>query len=305
MIFPRLPLSFAFGATLALLLAAAAPALGRAETPATDKVGANATGWDLPEFIDRLPDLFPDRLPSFDRTGALRIYVRPHFGDFLHRDYVRIPVGVRAKVTENFESSTELEGYVTHGLGDASAGYGFSNLRLGAKCEHVLPEFGVGGFSVGLNYQMPLGRPPLDLTDGYRHLQPYIAATHPLMPSWPMLGYATLSADMLDRTVLKENFGRNQLHSNSLTFSAGVAHEWTRFHGSLTATVNSSALMSDETKQVYSLRPEVVLPWKSRSGSKTQVLLTLGGRVVHGPDGTELGVSGSMRVEFNLKRGVK
>ncbi len=302
--FPRFPLSSVLGATLAFLAAALAPARAGAETPATGKIGADSMGWDLPEFIDRLPDLFSDRLPNFERSGAVRIYVRPHFGDFLHRDYVRIPIGVRAKVTENFESSTEFEGYVTHGLGDA-AGYGFSNLRLGAKCEHVLPQLGVGGISVGLNYQMPLGRPPLDLTDGYRHLQPYLAATHPLMPSWPMLGYATLSADMLDRTVLMKHFGRNQLHSNSLTLSAGVAHEWKRFHGSLTATVNTSALMSNETKQVYSLRPEVVLPWKSRSGSKAQVLLTLGGRAVHGPDGTELGLSGSMRVEFNLKRAAK
>jgi len=35
---------------------------------------------------------------------------------------------------------------------------------------------------------------------------------------------------------------------------------------------------------------------------QTQILFTLGGRAIHGPDGNELGVSGSVRVEFQLKR---
>ena len=279
--------------------------MGAARVAAADEPAPAASGsssaWDLPEFIDRLPDIFSDRLPGFERSGAVRLYVRPHFGDFIHRDYVRVPVGARVKVTENFESSMELESYLTHGLGDR-AGYGLANLRLGAKCEHVLPELWNGGVSMGLNYQTPLSRPPMDLTDGNRHLQPYVAATHPFLSRWPVLGYATVSADILDHTVLPDNFGRNQLHTNSLMFSVGAAHEFPRFHGSLTATVTTSALMSNEAKQVYALRPEIVVPWKSRTGSKTQVLFTIGGRAIHGPDGNELGLSGSVRVEFQLKR---
>ncbi len=264
--------------------------------PATESL------WNLPDFIDRLPDFLADRLPSLEPTGAMRVYVRPHFGDFVHRDYVRIPVGIRDKITDTVECTAEVESYVTHGL-SGSAGYGFSSLKLGVKREHLLPNFGDGGVSIGLNYQTPLSRPPIDLTDGYRHLQPYIAATHPLVPAWKVLGYAGLGADLLAGTPIPGHFGRNQLHTNSLTFGSGIAREWPRIHGSLTATVTTSSLMGNESKQVYALRPEVVVPWKSRTNSKNQVLFTLGGRAIHGPDGNELGVSGSVRIEFKLNRG--
>jgi hypothetical protein len=286
----------------ALWAAVAASTLTAAEsTPAKTP----ASVWNLPDFIDRLPDILSDRLPSLEPSGALRIYVRPHFGDFLHRDYVRIPVGIRNKFTETIEGNAEVESFITHGLSGA-AGYGFSRLQLGVKRENVLPNVTNGGISVGINYQTPLSRPPRDLTDGHRHLQPYLAATHTFIPDWKVLGYAGFGADFLDRTALPAHFGRNQLHSNSLTFGAGVAHEWARLHGSLTASIATSHLVSDEGKQVYGLRPEIVLPWKSSiTGSKTQILFTLGGRAIHGPDGNEFGVSGSMRVEFKLKRGAK
>lgn len=291
-------------AACALLGIALASTALRAAATAAPTAPATSSVWNLPDFIDRLPDFLSERLPGLEPSGAVRVYVRPHFGDFLHRDYVRIPVGIRDKVSETIECSAEVESYLTHGLSH-TAGYGFSNLQLGVKREHVLPSLGNGGLSVGLNYQTPLSRPPLDLTDGHRHLQPYVAATHPLVPAWKVLGYAGLGADFLDRTAIPAHFGRNQLHSNSLTVGAGVAREWERFHGSLTATVATSSLVSDEGKQVYSLRPEVVVPWKSTSGSKTQVLFTLGGRAIHGPDGNEFGVSGSVRIEFRLNRGPK
>jgi hypothetical protein len=291
-------------AALALMAAAWSLPLAGAAAPATSIQPAPSPGWNLPDFIDRLPDFLSERLPSLEPSGAVRLYVRPHFGDFLHRDYVRIPVGIRDKLTETIEVSAELESYLTHGLKDP-AGYGFSNLQLGVKRERVLPSLGNGGISVGLNYQTPLSRPPLDLTDGHRHLQPYVAATHPLVPAWKVLGYAGFGADLLETTAIPAHFGRNQLHSNSLTFGAGVAREWAHIHGALTASIATSSLMSDEHKQVYALRPEIVVPWKSTTGSKTQVLFTLGARAIHGPDGNEFGVSGSMRVEFKLKRGAK
>jgi hypothetical protein len=291
-------------AALALLGVALVSSLTAAESPPATTPPASSSVWNLPDFIDRLPDFLSERLPSLEPSGAVRLYVRPHFGDFLHRDYVRVPVGIRDKISESVEFSGELESYLTHGIRDA-AGYGFSNLQLGVKREHVLPKFGDGGISVGLNYQTPLSRPPMDLTDGHRHLQPYVAATHPLVPAWKVLGYAGFGADILDRTALPANFGRNQLHSNSITFGAGIAREWPRFHGSLTASVATSSLISDEGKQVYGLRPEIVVPWKSTSGSKTQVLFTLSGRAIHGPDGNEFGVGGSMRIEFKLNRGKK
>ena len=292
----RLLLLVALGRTCS----AAAATEAAASTAPTS--GASKVVWNLAEFVDGLPDLLAERLPGYDPNGAVRIYVRPHFGDFIHEDYVRVPFGARMKVTENVESFAELQTYFTHGLGDA-AGYGLSTLRLGTKCEHVFPTLNSGaGVSIGLNYETPLSRPPIGLTDGHRHTRPFVAGTRPLMPEWKLLGYASVEADLLDRTPIPAHFGRNQLHSNSLTFTAGAAREWPRFRGSLTATWNTASVLSDEGKNVYALRPEVVVPCKTKYAPNTLFFLTLSGRTVWGPDGHELGVSSSVRIEFLLHR---
>ena len=287
---------------LPLLCAGPLASLPAAESSSAAPAVNPAAGWDIAEFIDGLPDLLTDRLPGFDRMGALRLYVRPHFGDLLRRDYLRVPFGGRAKVRENIESSAELQTYFTHGISDA-AGYGLAGIRLGTKCEHLLPSLNNGaGVSVGFIYQTPLSRPPQALTDGHRHFQPYVAATRPLVPAWKLLGYASVGADLLERTPMSAHFGRNQLHANSLIYVAGAAREWPRFRASLTATVTSSRWVSDENKNVYALRPEIVVPWKLHPAARTQLLFTLGARTLWGPDGHELGLSSSMRIEFLLRR---
>ncbi len=289
----------------AAVLGVLAAALLRADEPAPPaKADRTGSMWDLPDFVAHLPDLLAERLPGFDPEGAVRLYVRPHFGDFLHRDYLRVPVGARMKVSELLESSVELQSYFSHGLGD-HAGNGLSGLQLGAKCEHMfpgLPGLDNGGISFGANFLTPLSRPPRDLTDGHRHFQPYVAASRPLVRAWRVLGYATIAGDFLNHTALPANFGRNQLHANSLMFSMGAAREWPWFHASLTGSVTTSRFTSDEAQQVYALRPEVVVPWKPASHSSGQILFTLGGRAIHGPDGNEYGMSGSVRVEFALNR---
>lgn len=286
---------------LVLLGGAFASALAAAEPAPATKPDVGFSGWDLAEFVDRLPDMLADRLPGFEPTGALRLYVRPRFGDLLRRDYLRVPFGARLKVSENVESSAELQSYFTHGLSDA-AGYGFSGLRLGTKCEHVLPSFNDGGISLGVDFLTPLSRPPMELTDGYRHLQPYVTATRALVPEWKLLGYTTLGADLLMHTALPSHFGRNQLHTNSLTLAAGAARQWSRFHTSVTASLTSSAFVSDERRQVFALRPEIVVPVRQSPDARAQVMLTLGGYSVWGPDGNELGLTSSVRIKFALHR---
>src|ERR1700712_3716897 len=112
--------------------------------------GEPSSRWDLTDLLDQLPDLRRFDMPKF-RDERFRLYVRPHFGDFVHRDYVRLPVGVRMKPDEHWEFIAELEGYFTHGLGDA-AGYGLSRLRLGAKEEQVIDETHPLGWSAGVDY---------------------------------------------------------------------------------------------------------------------------------------------------------
>lgn len=266
-----------------------------AEAPATKPLRRT----EIVDFIDRLPQLLDLALPDLGPSGVFKFYTRPHFGDLLNRDYLRVPVGVRAKVTPQLGFNAEFQSYFTHGL-KGSSGYGLAGALVGLKYEQELPFDYEAGWSAGINFSTPLSRPPLELTDGYRHTLPYLGLTHPISHKWAVKGYASLGADLLARTSLPSMFGRNQLHSNSLSLSVGAARDWTRFRGSLTATYSTTSLISDEDGHVFALRPAIVFPIMHASHSNTRVMLTLSGRLIWGPDGFESGAGSSLRVQFDF-----
>ena len=167
----------------------------------------------------------------------------------------------------------------------------------------MLPAFNDGaGFSVGLNYRTPLGTPPLEFSDGYRHLQSYVAATRRIVPKWKLLGYASIGANFLSRSDLPSNFGRNQLHANTLAVTTGLAREWPRLHLSLTARLATTALMSNEGRQNFALRPEIAFPLRRNLDARTQILFAVSSHVIWGPGGRESGTSTSLRFSFKLDR---
>ena len=286
-----------FGRSIIWALALALPPSIRAQS---ESPAAGASPWDLGYLLDHLPDFKNLGLPGFASGSPVTIFARPHLGDFLRRDYVRLPVGVRWRVAEHTELTTELEGYFTHGLSD-SAGYGLSRLRAGVKHEHEFTAWPDTAWSLGLDFATPLSRPPVELSDGHRHTLPFVSISCALVPKWHLVGYAGLGADLLARTNLPAHFARNELHANSLSFAAGVTRQWPRFRAALTATMATSEWMSNEGRQVFALRPDVLIPLTRFSGKHTRLLLTVGGRAVTGPDGHELGVSSSLRIEFGAR----
>ena len=88
-----------------------------------------------PDEAVRIKGVFNSELPRTERKNFLRLIVRPHFGDFHRKDYLRVPVGVRYGLTQNWEVSTAFEGFFAHGLGDASpfSKYGLSAFQVGTK----------------------------------------------------------------------------------------------------------------------------------------------------------------------------
>ncbi len=259
--------------------------------------GDPSTWWDLTDFLDQLPDLRRFDMPQF-HDERVRISVRPHFGDIVRRDYLRLPVSVRVQPDEQLELISELEGYFTHGLRDAT-GYGLSRLRLGAKREQTLDENHPLAWSYGVDFYTPLSRPPRELSDGFRHTTPYVAITRQVVPRLKLIGFASVGADLIDHTQLTPNFGRNQLHGNSTSAAAGVTRQWGRFRTALTTTWSTTALIGDENRHVYAIRPDILIPLNIREGHHTRLLLTLGTRAIWGPDGFESGISSSVRVEFS------
>jgi hypothetical protein len=299
---------------LVLLLAPAALAqtspAGNGTTPVTEIAPVTVTSpsaemspirTTFGQFVDDLPGLLNFTLPALGPDGLFRFYVRPRFGDLARRSYMRIPFGVRAKVTKETELSAEMQGYFTHGLRSGSAGDGLSGLLVGAKHEQSFAGSPDAAWSAGMNFVTPLSRPPLELTDGFRHTLPYVGATYTLLPKWRVVGFNTLAADLLDHTALPQMFGRNQLHGNALSFEAGVARDWKTFRLSLATNYATTAGLTNENNHVFGVRPNLLIPIKPLAGSRLRLMFNVGGRAIWGPDGREVGVSSSLSVVFDIK----
>ncbi|MDI1319649.1 MAG: hypothetical protein PSW75_05570 [bacterium] len=83
-------------------------------------------------YLPHLSDLFGSDLPELDRPNAIKLTVRPHFGDLVHRDYMRMETGLRWALNDHFELKSAASVFFTHGL-KGSAGYGIGELSGSAK----------------------------------------------------------------------------------------------------------------------------------------------------------------------------
>src|SRR6185312_6649242 len=147
----------------------------------------------LEDLLDRIPDFSALNLPSFVPTG-LSIHSSPHFGDLIHRPYLRVPVGGRWKMTRDFETHGELEGYFRHGLrkSNGESAYGLDRWSGGFKFESPKPPSMQLAWSAGADFSTPLGRPPLELTDGHRHFVPYVAMSRIIAIDQRLFGYSSV-----------------------------------------------------------------------------------------------------------------
>ena len=256
----------------------------------------------LASFLDRLPDLVDQGVPSFAPQGAFRLYVRPRFGDILHEDYFRFLVGARQKVNEQLEFNAELGTYFTHGLRE-SVGNGFYQFRVGSRYEFAYnPD---SGWSVGLDWTTPLSRPPYEITDGLRHTMPFVTYTRTISSKHGLVGFTTLGFDFQDHTSLPVNYAENQLHANSTILTVGVARQWRRMHVIMRVFDANTVLLSNHSENVIGLRPSLGIPFLRRPNGAPRATATFEGRAIWGPDGFESGVNTSIRLDLEYRRGAK
>jgi hypothetical protein len=249
-------------------------------------------------FIDRLPDLLDLGLPGFAPSGSFRLYTHPHVSDLVREDYLRVPVGARWQAGEHIELSGELGSYFTHGLGDAS-GYGLYEGRIGAKYERALPRN--VGLGAGLDVITPLSRPPHGITDGMRHTVPYVSASRAFFGDRQIIGFTSLAADFISHTHLVPDFRDNELHSDSLRLTVGAARDWPRFRTIVAVSAGDTTLLSSESRQVYALRPSLIVPLLRRSDGSARAFVSFNGRLVRGPDGTDVGINTSVRIDLKYR----
>ena len=282
-------------AALRTMLLCAALAVRAADAP---------TAKENPEEFSRVRGLFDVDLPKTVDKFKVKLIVHPHFGDLLHRDYLRVPIGVRVGVSDRTEINAEVESYLTHGLKKTGDGYGFDLIRVGAK--HQLPkskDFGVDS-SVGFNTSLPVGRPPLGLSDGFAHVSPYATFSKPWPQNPRLVPFLTLGTDLMWKSSVRGEFTKNQPHSDSMGLSGGFFYDRDQFKYTLVTSYWTTSLIGHDDRQFISVNPSVLwqLPPALKFHAKGNWIFGIGLKANFGPDGTSLGVSAKLRGEFNFRR---
>jgi len=262
---------------------------------------------DKPSDDDlQIKGVFNSVLPKTERKHALRFIVHPHLGDLTKRDHIRTALGFRYGINSRWEASTEVDSYFTHGLkhGGFFQDSGFSTLHAGTKYQ-IGDPFALGwDTSVGLNWQQPMGSPPIDVTDGLRHTAPFLTASHNLAgsPGWRV--FAGFGWDAVTQTATRGALEKNELGDDSINLNGGALYERGPVTYALEATYYTTRFTTSVNRDVYALRPSIVwvLPQKYTFGARGKWLLGVGLRLTHGPDGNDVGLNAKLRVNFDFKR---
>lgn len=287
---------------LSALLAAAPLATAQEHSPAPP--AENLQEARPPGLFNRIRGLFDIELPRLDPPGTFHVTLNPRFGDLAHRDYIRVPTGVRWTVNDRLGLNVEAEAYATHGFGGsgATATFGVGLLRLGGK--YLLPRWPLDEYetSVGLDVALPVGSPPIDLTDGRNHYSPFVVVQHhdAQRPRWTE--FVGLSADLVTPSHVRGQIGRNTPHDDSLSVTAGAVYDLGQLKWTLQATYTTTLLVSGVDDNYFTLRPSVLwfVPRRFTFNSKTQWIVGFGARSTWGPDGYEFSTGTRVRAELTF-----
>jgi hypothetical protein len=286
-----------------LALATVATAQTTVSTPAPP-VGNIAQVQTPPTVFSRIRGLFDVDLPQFDPPGTFRLHLNPHFGDLFHKKYIRITTGVEWASTDFLSFRADADAFGTHGLRRGPAHFGIGQLHLGGKYlfqEFLRPNFET---SVGLNMDLPTGRPPDDFTDGHNHYSPYLILQHHSDEHPHLTTFYGTSLDLITPSHAGGGFGRNQPHHDSVALNTGAVYDMGQIKWTLQGTYQTTAIIGGAHPDHYfTLRPSLLwyIPKKYTFNGKTQWILGVGARATWGPDGQEF--STGTRVQADLTFG--
>ncbi len=254
----------------------------------------------------RIRGIFESLLPNTENKYTLRITLRPHLGDFIRHDTLRLPIGLRYGLSDRLEGSIEFESYVAHGLGGMGLGNqaGFSEIRLATKYHWKTFPWPGWEAAVGFEYLRPVSHPPVELTDGLEHLVPFITFAHQLETYPDVRVFWGLSTDYVGHTSIPAVRGWNDLGDDAQKINGGFIWDRGRLAYTFEAAYSTTRFSGYPDRDLVTLRPGIVwqIPRRYTYGIGGQWQVGLGLRAVIGPDSTDIGAQARVKVDFDFKK---
>lgn len=271
---------------------------------AQESTAPSATPSSDEKELHKVNGIFDTDLPKTERKGSVRLIVHPHLGDFTSRSYLRVPVGVRWGVNSHVEFTATVEPYFQHYLRSGSPGNGIGDIQFGGK--YAIHDWLGSGHdaSIGLNARLPVGHPPLDLTDGYNHYSPFLVLTQKSDGTTGLTYFVSTSVDLMAKSSVAGTFRKDDPHSSSLLFGAGFVLDRYPYHYTLEAGYQTTSLIGRDNKQFFFAKPGFAwdLPQKLTFNSRGRWLFGISMKFTQGPDGMRVDTGGKIRGEFSISR---
>ena len=297
---------FAVGLALVAVGHAVAAAVGNSMPPNTGASvrpasSLQALGDD--ELI--LEEVFQSHLPGTLQKYGFRLSVNPHLGDWQKKDHLRLTTNLRYGLTENCEIGATSHLFFSHGHGAVRAfdNYGAANLKLGTKFN--LGQRLISGWEtgVGIDYEFPTGRPPAELTDGLRHLRPYVTFSHRLESHPDLRIFVGLRGDNVAQSSVPGTFAKNSFQESSTGLTGGWVLDRANWHYTFEASCDTTRLVGNSEEDIFTIRPGVLWEIPTRRNRQIMSHWMVGVALNHtyGPGGNSLGASFKLRYSRDLK----
>lgn len=275
-----------------------------AQAQESPPAAARSAPADDEKDLRKISGIFDTDLPKTERKGSVRFVMHPHFGDFTRRSYVRLPLGIRWGVNDRVELTATVEPYIQHGLKSGSPGNGIGDVQFGGKYAFrrwLGTEYDA---SAGLNVRLPVGTPPIDMTDGYNHYSPFLVVSRKSPHTQGLTYFVSGTVDLMEKSSVAGSFRKNDAHSSSLILGTGFVLDRFPYHYTLETGIRTTSLIGRDNQQFVFVKPGFAwdLPSRLTFNSRGRWLFGISVKITQGPDGTRVDSGGKIRGDFSLSR---
>ncbi len=176
--------------------------------------------------VSDVTDFFDTVLPTTLMHRNLSLDFQPKFSDVRSEEFIRIPLEVRYDVSDYDQLLFGLTPFIPNPFNDGyNHRWGLGQAVLGFRHDLDNGLWFLDQATIGIETRIPLGKPPIDLNEGYTHVQPYLTGTRRL--NWAHTKYfMALSYDREIRTEWRDRpTDPRVLRQNILEFTPGIIYK--------------------------------------------------------------------------------